>query len=484
VQDALGTLSGIARFEGREYPVHTRLARLDDRLYLDLADEQWRVVEVDPTGWRVLNTAPVKFRRPKGMLPLPVPVKGGDIQGLRQFVNVDEVSWPLVLGWLVACYAPSGPYPILVLTAEQGSGKSTTARVLRELIDPNQAPLRSEPRDDRDVMIAARNGAVIMLDNLSRVEANLSDSLCRLATGGGFGTRELYSNDDETLFNAMLPVLLTGIEELATRGDLLDRSILGGCPRLESYHPERELWESFKQAAPSLLGALLTAVSTGLKNLPTTTLPNLPRMADATLWVTACEPALGFTTGTFANAYLSNRREAHDLVLEGSPLPGVLRDLLTGKEVWEGTATELLNTLTSRVDPTTQGLKGWPRTARALTNALRRLAPNLRATGVAVEFAKTTGGKRLIRIVAQPIATIATCATNIVADAKDIVAQDATTSPLHRHLSPLRGASGVASLDIATTSPLTEVRPGQQSGDSGASGDEIPNHSDGWTEVI
>src|SRR5436305_515316 len=81
-------------------------------------------------------------------------------------------------------------------------------RLLRSLVDPSVTPLRSEPREVRDLMIAATSGWVVALDNLSRLPQWLSDSLCRLSTGGGFATRELYTDSDEVLFDAQRPALL------------------------------------------------------------------------------------------------------------------------------------------------------------------------------------------------------------------------------------------------------------------------------------
>jgi hypothetical protein len=96
---------------------------------------------------------------------------------------------------------------------------------LRRLVDPNVSPLRSLPREDRDLFIAATNGHVIAIDNVSALPPWLSDTLCRLATGGGFGTRTLYSDQEETLFDAMRPIILTGIDDFVIRGDLADRAI-------------------------------------------------------------------------------------------------------------------------------------------------------------------------------------------------------------------------------------------------------------------
>jgi hypothetical protein len=195
LQQAMRVLEGKALFEGPEQPVFVRLAERDDAIYLDLANAAWEAVEVTARGWRVLPRPPVKFLRRPGMLSLPYPTAGGSIADLRPFVNVSsDVDWTILVAWLVATLRPRGPYPVLHLHGEQGATKSTLARFLRALVDPNKAPLRAEPRSVRDLMIAAANAWVLGFDNLSHLQPWLSDAFCRLATGGGFGTRALYTD--------------------------------------------------------------------------------------------------------------------------------------------------------------------------------------------------------------------------------------------------------------------------------------------------
>ena len=139
LQDALGVLGGQAIFDGAEHSVWTRLAGGDDVIYVDLGDEAWRVVEVTTEGWRVVANPPVRFRRPRGTLPLPWPTEGGSVNELRRFLNVgSEEDWPLVSSWLAAAARPQGPYPVMVIHGEQGSAKTTAARVLRATIDPQR----------------------------------------------------------------------------------------------------------------------------------------------------------------------------------------------------------------------------------------------------------------------------------------------------------------------------------------------------------
>jgi hypothetical protein len=329
LQDALTVLEGKALFRGKEHPVYTRLAGHDGRIYLDVGDDAWRAIEITAQGWRVIADPPVRFRRARGMLPLPIPMAGGTLDDLRRLANVSQdTDWKLLVAWLIGALRAIGPYAVLVLHGEQGSAKSTTARLLRALVDPSTAPLRAEPRDARDLMIAGTNGWVIALDNLSHIQPWLSDAICRLATGGGFSTRELYSDNEEMIFAAQRPVMLNGIEELATRGDLLDRSIIVYLPTIpeDARKSEADVWRDFEAKQPAILGALLTAVSSALANIQTVNLPSLPRMADFALWVTAAEPALGWKHGDFLEAYTGNREQANELALDAAIIVAPLRD--------------------------------------------------------------------------------------------------------------------------------------------------------------
>jgi hypothetical protein len=401
VQDALNDLAGTARFDSPEADAHTRLAAQDGAIYLDLCNADWQAVCITPEGWSILEgyDLPVKFRRTRGMLALPTPEAGGNLSELRRFINVRVEDWVLVAAWLVAAMRPGRPFPVLTLNGEQGSAKSTTARILRALVDPNKAALRSVQRDERELMIAATNGWIVALDNLSNIRSWLSDALCRLSTGGGFATRENYSDDDEVLFDAMRPVLLNGIEELATRSDLLDRAIIVTLPTIaeENRREEADLWREFDEARPCLLGSLLTAVSTALRNLPNVRLDRLPRMADFARFAVAAEPALGCVPGAFFSSYTRNRTAANELALEASPIATVLITFVSEVGTWRGTAGELLKKLNERAGDTTQA-EGWVKSAQSLGGTLKRLAPNLRASGVEVKTGVRMpgSGKRLV----------------------------------------------------------------------------------------
>jgi hypothetical protein len=399
VQDALGVIEGMALYEGDERPVSVRLAGDEQVIYLDLGDASREVVRVDAEGWRIVADPPVHLRRPRALAALPRPERGGSVEELREFVNLaSEDDFTLLVAFLIAALRPTGPYPLLVLHGEHGSAKTTTARLVRSLVDPSTAPVRAEPRDAHNLMVSAANAWILGFDNLSHLPPWLSDALCRLSTGGGFATRTLYSDDEETIFEAERPVILTGIEELATRGDLLDRSIITYLPTIAptERRPERELWATFEEARPRILGALLDGVAGALRELPMVDLPEAPRMADFAEWVTAAEPALDWRPGRFLDAYQGNRGAANELTLEASPVAAPIRELSEAGG-FEGTATELGEALAALVGEEVTRRRTWPGTPRSLSSAVRRIAPNLRELGVEVEFVRSVGG-RLLRI--------------------------------------------------------------------------------------
>jgi hypothetical protein len=401
LQDAINVLAGMAIHDGAEIPVAVRVAEQAGAIYLDLADSDWRAVKITAAGWRIVQNPPVRFCRRRGMLALPAPVGGGTVDELRGLVNVPEDdAWRLLVGWLVAALRPGRPFPVLVVNGEQGSAKSTLCRMARALIDPNEAALRRPPRDDRDLMIAANNAWVIAFDNLSHLPADLSDAVCSLATGGGFATRELYTDGDEKLFSSMRPVMVNGIEELATRSDLLDRAITLTLPVIPDVHRQEEdsLWQRFADAQPRVLGALLDAVVAALANKHYVKLTSKPRMADFAAWVVAAEPALGWASGSFLAAYVNNRAAANTAALDESVLAPLIVALMTDQDSWHGTARDLLAELERRTDEKTRKRRDWPATPGKLAGDLRRLAPNLRrGAGLELEFSRE--GKRRQRLI-------------------------------------------------------------------------------------
>ena len=166
----------------------------------------------------------------------------------------------------------------------------------------------------------------------------------------------------------------------------------------EMRRDEAQFWREFEQVRPRILGALLDAAAAGLRNLPNVRLDQPPRMADFAIWVNACEESLGMKPGEALTTYQSNRTETHTLALESSPLYEPVAEL--AHEGFSGTVTELHARLSSMMSESMRRSVRWPKAPNALSNALRRMAANLRAVGIEIHFSRANiRGRSVVSLV-------------------------------------------------------------------------------------
>ena len=342
---------------------------------------------------------PVFIRRAAGQLALPMPARGGSLELLKKYVNVEAADWPLFIGWLTAAVRPVGPHPILVITGEQGAAKTTMLRVCRRLIDPNASPVRAQPKELRDLMIAARKSWLMAYDNITALPGWLSNGLCGLSTGTGFTIRSLGTDDEEIIFVAQRPIIINGISDFVDKADLGDRSYLPALAAdfLVDRRTEEAFWADFDRDCPLILGGLLDAVvgrnAGAARRSPAGALAygrcrTLGRSRRPRPWLGA---------GTFTNTLGANRAAANEVALEESPVAVTLIDLAIRCPFFRGTMQELLQTLTPLRQSSTVRSSDWPKSPRALSVKLRQLAPQLRSIGIDVEFVRD-GPSRIITV--------------------------------------------------------------------------------------
>ena len=472
VSQALEVVIARALFEGEEHPVYIRLASHEGKVYHDLGDARWRCVEIDADGWRVLDTPPVYFRRPRSLAALPEPAHGGTLEELRPLIDPEtEDDWTLICAWLVGALHPEGPYTHLSVNGHAGAGKSTKTRLLRTVIDPSSAPTRGEPKDEHDLAVAAYNNRVLALDNLSFMPQWLSDFICQLSTGSGSAYRTLYSDDEETIFNMRRPVILNGIEEVATRGDLLDRIISVTLTRIsdEKRKTEGELDSAFAAAHGRILGALYDAVACALKRWPTTRVAKLPRMADFAKWIVAASPALGWSGERFLAVYRANREKGIATEIDASPVAAALLRFMQERSEWTGTASDLYELLTPLAGDAVQHTRAWPASPRALSGALKRLAPSLKSgehIGVihGQDDTRTPDGKHRGRFI-----TLALLAdTEDASDATPAYNPDTVTYDADAEDGRELAGWGDGGADAAPFAPYAPDGPDSEDGDGGA----------------
>ena len=395
IKGALCTMRGIALHDGEEHPVYLRSAPLPCGGYMiDLTDEHWRAVEVTTTGWRVVEQPSVRFIRSGTAAPFPLPDSSGNVDILWSHVNIPEQDRPLVQAFLLESWRPDTPYLMLELCGEQGSAKSSTHKRLRQCSDPNTVPLRAAPKNCEDIFVTAANNHQASFENMSGISPKMQDTLCILATGGGFAKRKLYSDADESVIAVKRPVIANGIQPIAIRPDLIDRTVHIESPRILSFKPESELDAAFERDYAKIFGGLLNLLQLTLKALPTAEVKNPPRMADFARLGEAMFLATE-TDGSFIELYRENRTGSLQRSLDSSPVALAVQEFIKNEKEWTGTAKELKALLEGNHKP--EG-EGWPKSPKGLSEILIRLAPALREVGIEVERKPRTNTQRLLHI--------------------------------------------------------------------------------------
>ena len=387
IKSGVALLTVRARRRGVKRPVFLRVGNHEGRIYVDLCNDRWEVVEVDASGWSVVAAAPVRFRRSAGMLPLPTPQSGGDMAKLWNHVNVKSGhDRTLTAVWLMCAIYGRGPFPVLPIGGESGSAKTSATKRLRMLIDPNAALLNTPPTEERNAAVEAHNSYILAYDNLSSMAPELSDRLCRFATGYGFRTRTNYTDKAETIIAVSRPVVFNGIENIVGRGDLIQRSYFVTLRPItdEARKYEHDLEDAFNRDAADILGlGLLDAAVIGMRPRPPhVKLSKKPRMADAAKWALACLPALGWTEDEVWEVIDGNVARASDVAVEASAFATAVHDFAVAESrergAWEGTASHLLSALYPyAVDVDRRSPKVWPSTPNRVAGWLRRIAPDL-----------------------------------------------------------------------------------------------------------
>jgi hypothetical protein len=404
--DVVSLIDAKAEFSGMKQEVFVRVGKFDEKIYVDLCNENWEVIEIDKSGWQLLDSTscPIRFKRSNGMeaLPYPVAYGTGDINLLKKFVSIGDSKndWILLISYVLGCYTYGGAYPILVLQGTHGSAKSTHTKLVRTLIDPNAIAIKTIATNEMDMAISAQTNWVQAYDNLSGLSPALSDSLCRLSTGGGISTRKLYSDDEEVILDFKRPVILNGIDDIATRQDLADRSIIITLPSIQEKDRklEGELWEEFNEASPRIIAGIFDVLSETLKRKGGVKLKEMPRLADFYLFATAAEIPLGFNDGDFLNAFNSSKEEMIDDSIERDGfLSGFIRMVeKEGGEIRTNATTMAMEMLPKYIpDDMRRGVNPY-----TLKSRLTRILPLLNKKGIFIKFERTNSG-RIIHITYQ-----------------------------------------------------------------------------------
>ena len=393
--DILNGLEAKAIYDSPKKQVFLRTARVDEGVVVNLADEENRVVIINAEGYVLSQESPALFITSRAIKPLPMPQSNGELLELQKLLGLSDGNFHRLLAFIINCLKPEGPYMFLLIEGEQGSGKSFLCLLIKQLIDPHQAPKLRLPASEQDLMIQAKENYLLAYDNISGIRSDLSDALCSLSTGGGFATRKLYTDDELQIFTESRPFILNGITGVASRPDLLERSISLKLPTMPQGQrkTEEDILKEFMEMRPRILGKLFEIVACGLKNALNTKTPTSVRMADSAKWIMAAEPATGLPEGTLIRALESSQDEVITDSIANNTVAIALVKCIEGKP-FHGTVGELFDQMENSLSRYSRDFPAGP---PQLSRALDRLRPALAKVGIGVEFCGKTKKGKMIR---------------------------------------------------------------------------------------
>jgi hypothetical protein len=361
------------RVAARGHPLHP------DAIRLDLASNAGEFVEITTQGWSVDTAPDASFLHSRGYDKLPAPQSADDAcllpTALYPATEADRVR---LTTWLLNTLRPAGPHPILVLDGPPSSGKSTAARMLRNLIDPSKAPLRSLPHSEPELLAVALHDWILAFDQTGPIRQPVSDTLCRLATGAAVRHREKGDQHEHVLEELHRPIVITTTAGWNPSEALAERILTVKLAPLtpETRRPESDLWEEFEAARPAILAALCDAAAKALAApAHTAASQQHPRFPDAARWAIAALP---------------NQEQAIVNALNEIPTTPILEAiaaLLEKTPQWTGTASDLL--LEIAVSAVS---------ASGLSHHLRRYQNILESRGIHVTFTRKHKGARIITL--------------------------------------------------------------------------------------
>jgi hypothetical protein len=397
ISNVLNVLKAKAEFEGGVMSLSLRVTSVKEEpftIYYDLANKDWRVVKVTPNGWTV-EYGPIIFRRYKNQQPQVYPSKEYSPDVSDRFMDLmnikDEDDQVLVKGYLVSLFYPDIPKPILILMAEQGSAKTTEQELEKVTVDPSSTLTLTFPRNINELVQKLSHNYIAYFDNVSKLHDWVSDQLCRAATGSGFSKRELYTDDEDIIYNFIRCIGINGINIGGLKPDLLDRSIIRKREPIskEKRRKKQDVHAEYEGIRPQLLGYIFDILVKVLqvKSKGGITINGLPRMADFAEIGEIASRCMGYDDNRFLNAYYKNIELQVDEAIAANLVSNAIIKFMEDKNEWAGTATELLTGLQEAAAQIKINInaKAWPKGANVLSGRLNEVKTNLREIGIIID---------------------------------------------------------------------------------------------------
>lgn len=401
LDEVLSLCEAKAIFEREQHELHHRVAQTKEAFYYDLCNEDGEVVKVDEKGWSVLPGAEVPFLFKVGLGKEQVrPVRGGSLKDLLPLINLTDPDEQMIfLSTLPVRFIREVDQAIAYVSGPAGSGKTTLLKMTKDLLDPSSGGISMPIKKVDDAVSFLSQSWVFANDNISRIDNELSDFLCVVATGAESSRRTLYTNSDITVFKLKNPAYLTGVNMEVYRSDLMSRLLLfkTEAVAIGGRRGANEIQAIFENIKPMLLGAIFDTLSQAIKVVKTLPHKTESRMADFALWGAACAEVLGYGAERFETAMQKSLKYGAYDSIHSFSAGRALVDLIEREGHFSGTQAQLLQKLKNAEDG-----QGWYETVASnpsvLGKKLRELENSFAQIGILIDFGKRTSKERIVVI--------------------------------------------------------------------------------------
>lgn len=363
--------------------IHLRLAYVYDEIYYDLGRADWKLIKITKDGISFVDYSadtPIFIRTSKSAKQIE-PNLIPDGKPLDEFVKLARIPNPeLFKVHLISMLIAGIPMPIMAIHGHAGASKSTTSSMIKRIIDPsgrtNEDNLKSFPHGEDNFVTSLAGSYFSGYENISHIDVDISNMLCRAITGGSFEKRTQYTNGDVYTMSVKRKILINGIDFTISQSDLADRSIIYEFQRIpeEQRKTDKFVEETFRKLLPHLLGEIFLILQKVLLSIDRVEeeCKKLPRMASFGIFGEAIYQAMGHKQGEFLEIYNQSIQKNLENLYENNPVIPCLENLLEDKDEVEMQANDLYRKIRNFVDSQGYNSKRIPQASNGLSNWFTR----------------------------------------------------------------------------------------------------------------
>lgn len=382
--------------------IFNRIAMTEDAIYYDLSSPDWKAIKITKDAVNTIKldeSTPIFVRKQSQSAQVtPVFEDSDTIEDLSNLLRIPQKDKQIFKVHMVSMFLEGFPIPIMSIVGEHGSIKSTISKSVKQIVDPSEAKTISLSTSTENLVLSIHNRYCVCFDNVSKINQQTSDILCKAITGDGTAKRKLYTDSDEEIYNYKRKIILNGISPNMEFPDLIDRNITYTTQKVpeEERITEEDFGKNFYKLLPLALGQIFKTLSKAmvLHDTVKAEVKHLPRMADFAIWGECIARVLGYEPFSFVNNY-KDRIKSHSLeILDTYPIVSIVEKLIQDSDHYEKTIQEFFNEIKTNAESegidTHSRYVNFPRAANKIREHIARLKPTFRSIGIEIDIALYT----------------------------------------------------------------------------------------------